>query len=188
MTSPADWPDPPLVPARRVFFETHIRPMFRLVDVDHMLFKVNPAKTIDLTSYDEVVKKATAIYQRLLLNMPPKSAGGLWPAEWILLFKRWAKDGFAKLDRASATYRAVRSDDLVTLTATLHPPSVPNVWFERFSSVENPRVYELVLEPGTTAAEPIEEITEEFPDVAGVTTVVVHDAKGTHTVNIEDES
>ena len=61
MTSPADWPDPPLVPERRVFFETHIRPMFRLVDIDHMLFKVSPSKTLDLTSYDEVVKKAPAI-------------------------------------------------------------------------------------------------------------------------------
>lgn len=182
--APADWPDPPAEPKRRLFFETHIRPMFRLIDLDHMLFKVSPSKTIDLTSYEEVVKKAETIYQRLLLNMPPRSTGGLWPAEWILLFKRWAKDGFERLERASASYRAVRDDDLVQLVATVDPPSRKNVWFERVPT-DTGRVYEFVAEPDTVAAQPISKVTEDFPDIEGVTTIEVRDANGTHTVTIE---
>jgi hypothetical protein len=182
MTPPDKWPDPPLVPPRRLFFESHIRPMFRHIDVDHMLFKVSPSKSIDLTSYDEVSKNAEGIYQRLLLNMPMRTTGGLWPAEWIALFKRWAVKGCEKLDRAAASYRAVRKDDVVTLTAALDQPSTLSVWLERISC-EIPRVYELVREPDTTNA-PIAIVTEQFPAAPNETTVTVNDANGAHTVPI----
>jgi hypothetical protein len=81
---------------RPVSFGLHIRPLFRAdPDVTHM-----KRKSIDLSSYDDVRDNSDEILRRLKLRdqymMPPASADGPWPDEWIALFERWIKEGYAK--------------------------------------------------------------------------------------------
>src|SRR5204862_8148384 len=75
-------------------FELHIRPMFRLLDREHMNTFVTPP--IDLWDLDAVWKNRVAIHDRLsadgLRNMPG-ALGGPWPTEWVTLFERWVATG-----------------------------------------------------------------------------------------------
>ena len=76
-------------------FELHIRPMFRLLEREHMTTLLTPG--IDLWDLDAVWAKRNLILEHLraegLQNMPGVAVGGPWPAEWISLFERWAATG-----------------------------------------------------------------------------------------------
>src|SRR6267154_2145665 len=76
-------------------FELHIRPMFRLLEREHMTTLLTPG--IDLWDLDAVWAKRNLILGRLraegLQTMPGAQVGGPWPAEWISLFERWAATG-----------------------------------------------------------------------------------------------
>src|SRR5258708_29943728 len=76
-------------------FELHIRPMFRLLEREHMTTLVTPG--IDLWDLDAVWAKRNLILEHLraegLQNMPGVPVAGPWPAEWITLFERWAATG-----------------------------------------------------------------------------------------------
>jgi hypothetical protein len=79
-------------PGQGTSFARDIRPLFRPIDVDHMLDRVH----IDLTDYDKVKDKATAISQRIKLTdprqrMPPDVA--LTPPQ-IDLFDAWIHEEF----------------------------------------------------------------------------------------------
>jgi hypothetical protein len=99
--------DPTKLAYRQTCFEIHIRPMMRLIDHDHMLYLAPEGQTMDLFDYDKVKAHADAILERLQYNMPTTRYGGLWPAEWILLFERWIKEKFPRLDTYKGTYKVV---------------------------------------------------------------------------------
>ena len=74
-------------------FELHIRPMFRLLDREHMS-KWDPA--FDLWDLDAVWTMRNEILTRVrdVGDMPGDRYGGPWAApEWIALFERWVATG-----------------------------------------------------------------------------------------------
>ncbi|HVR40599.1 MAG TPA: hypothetical protein VMU84_16000 [Thermoanaerobaculia bacterium] len=168
--------DPDDIPNRQTCFEIHIRPMMRLIDHDHMLYLAPAGSTIDLFDYDDVKKHADAILERLMYNMPTVRYGGTWPAEWILLFERWQKEEYPRLENYQGKYSvAIDDNDMVVLTGTFQTiRKRDRIWFERFSTSDSPREYHAFREPGsgdpnvTTV-----EIQERFPRVSG--TVIVFD-------------
>src|SRR5258707_14140793 len=80
---------------RAPVFELHIRPMFRLLEREHMTTLVTPG--IDLWDLDAVWAKRNLILEHLraegLQNMPGVPAGRPWPAQWSTPFERWAPAG-----------------------------------------------------------------------------------------------
>ena len=79
---------------RHPVFELHIRPMFRLLDREHMLTFVEPG--FDLWELERVWEMRNDILVRLRgegsQNMPGAAVGGPWPPEWIDLFERWTQN------------------------------------------------------------------------------------------------
>jgi hypothetical protein len=179
--------DPKSLAERRTCFEIHIRPMMRLLDHDHMLYRAPAGQRMDLFDYDAVKQHAVAILERLQANMPTIPYGGPWPAEWILLFERWIEEDFPRLKLFEATYDVVKdAEGLFVLTATATTVRKRDrIWLERFSTSDAPREYFLYREPGTgdPNAATVKAI-ERFPAGSGVTTVVVHDAKGRQVLNL----
>jgi hypothetical protein len=87
---------------RAPVFELHIRPMFRLLDRQHML-RIKP--DLDLWDYDSVKTFSTRILQKVggpNPTMPTESTGGRWPSEWAAVFNRWVQGGFRRLSLATA--------------------------------------------------------------------------------------
>ncbi len=170
---------------RTTRFELHVRPMFRLLDRDEMLFK------FDLWSYDDVKANAPAI-QRVLQagTMPLALAGGPWPAEWVQLFERWVAEGFPRLALGSASqggYTARRTGSTVRLTAKGTVPAEGfRVWLEAESVSETARRYTLVLEPPEAAEGTEKPFTAIANFEAPITLRVigVTDADGTHVVPV----
>ena len=73
-------------------FDKHIKQMFREVDVESM------KSMFDLSDYQTVKQFSDQILRCLKGEdgqrvMPPLSAGGPWPKEWIDLFARWIQEG-----------------------------------------------------------------------------------------------
>ena len=72
-------------------FRLHIRPLFRDLDIEHML-----PIGIDLGSYEQVRDRSARVFGALQgKTMPPANADGPWPDEWIALFSRWIDEGSA---------------------------------------------------------------------------------------------
>lgn len=166
-------------------FETHIRPMFRLLDRDHMLL-LTGGRAFDLYDYDAVVNRAESIHAHLKDNMPTIDTGGLWPEEWVALFRRWIDARFPRLDRIAGTYSAQTNGQLVVLRAKVENqrPDDRN-WFERFDPNDAPREYWLYREPGVLDPSPATvTVQERFAYKQGVDTVTVVDVAGRQRVTI----
>ena len=145
---------------RPVFFELHIRPLFRLLDREHMLFFG------DLWDYDTLMETpggSDKTRAELLLDllvapaagaMPPQTHGGPWPPEWIALYKRWMNEGYRRLAPGTATYKVKRQGDDVRLQGK---GSAPSPGYEVWLNVEaadrtRPHfAYALFLKPPSTA-------------------------------------
>lgn len=176
---------------RAVYFELHIRPMFRLTDRDHMLQMGSPS--FDLFKYEDVrmMTEGSDTVQPQMLEwiegqrMPPDYAGGPWPEEWMALFRRWATDKdnppYARLPRADVqSWSATREDDVVTLVADgTKPSSADAVWIERLTAAESPRQYVIYREPIGAPGPPVGFSEQEtfFSSNAG-NVIIVHDASG----------
>jgi len=162
-------------------FETHIRPMFRRIDRDHMRATLRP---IDLWDYHQVASQACGILARLRQNMPPTESGGPWPPEWIGLFERWIDAGCPRLDLGEATYRVEPITSTVwTLTATVSNPGPGYAaWLERAWEPSSMHEFVLYREPAGGAGSAVFDVTEDFEDLGGAGAVVVHDASGTHRI------
>lgn len=177
--------DPAELAYRQTCFEIHIRPMMRLIDHDHMLFLAPEGQTMDLFDYDDVKKHADAILERLQFNMPTTRYGGPWPAEWILLFERWMKEKFPRLETYKGTYKVViDGHGMVVLTGTFATiRKRDRIWFERFTTTDSPREYHVYREPGSGDPN-VQQVTidERFPRVYG--TVIVNDSDGRHELKI----
>lgn len=154
-------------------WELHIRPMFRLTDRDHMLFR------FDLFDYDQIVAHKDDMVARIDTDMPPASTGGPWPEEWRALFDRWVRAGCPRLgSAANVKYSLVPGANNVTLVGEGEQPESGTVWFDR-SNENEPREYCLVRRPGRGNKK--FKAQEKLP--AGTTTVIVRDADGVHTVS-----
>lgn len=164
---------------RTPVFELHIQPMFRATDRDHMSF------TMDLWDYDDVVTHADDIVDRLEQDMPPVVSGGLWPEEWIALFKRW-KDGARKrLELGTATYELTRTATRVEVSASgTFPAAGYKGWLQLESSTDTSKTYVLYFEaPDTPAAgTPTAFAVEERYRATDTRTVFVRDSTGVHEV------
>jgi hypothetical protein len=69
-------------------FAKDVRPLFRDTDVETM-----KDFGLDLSSYEQVKEKATAIYGTLEDGSMP--CDGSWPKDHVALFKRWMDEGMA---------------------------------------------------------------------------------------------
>jgi hypothetical protein len=74
------------VPMRTLSFAADIRPLFRSFDIDSM----KPAG-IDLSSYEDVKKRAQDIYARLSVKEMP--CDGPWSGPSVQKFKEWMDSG-----------------------------------------------------------------------------------------------
>ena len=77
----------PLLPGPEdiVTFGAHVRPLFRRVDRQSMLF------AFDLWAYDDVVRHAAEILRRLESGTMP--CDGAWPKAKVETFRRWVESG-----------------------------------------------------------------------------------------------
>jgi hypothetical protein len=176
---------------RPLYFELHIRPMFREIDYLHM-----KQRGIDLWNAEVVAKKVSQIITFLTLSdpdqvMPAQDTGGPWPAEWIAVIKRW-RDNFSSqsLPRGAGTYSITKNTPragLCTLRATGSPSkSGAAVWLDRVPGRANPPEYVLYEEPpraGFAGSFDPFELDDAF-DPAGAKTVRVNDRNGAHDVAI----
>jgi len=177
---------------RKPLFELHILPLMRLLDHEKMLQKTG----IDLFDYNMVVDKADSIQKHIQSDMPPNPFGGLWPREWVDLFKRWMDEGCGQLElgTASAPYQAFLDSSGLTLfgstnvphetyEAWIEPKLVDGAWREYIHYWQPPDV---TPNPPLSPREVLFE--EPVPLQAGVNVIVVIDAGGRHDVPITGES
>jgi len=75
------------VPMRALSFAGDIRPLFRSYDIDSM----KEYKGIDLSSYEEVKKRAEVIYGRLSAKTMP--CDGPWTDDSVQKFRDWMESG-----------------------------------------------------------------------------------------------
>jgi hypothetical protein len=178
-------------------FELHIRPMFRLLDREHMLTLIEPG--FDLWKLERVWEMRNDILLRLRgeggQNMPGLAVGGPWPAEWIDLFERWTQnpnaddighhlvlaqpDGPYQLQPASGDKRRLRAK-------VVAPSAGCRAWFALDSITPGQREYTLYLEPPLPAQPPGERPLPalELFEKGDATKLVVHDAAGTHELPV----
>jgi len=186
---------------RRVYFETHIRPMFRAIDREHMDFRMNlweylgPPSSTRL-EYEKIHNRLNSSASDTV--MPPPEAGGPWPTEWIDLFNRWFADGAPRLDLAvidPSTLRAVRDPLTGTVDVYVEGTKLSDghvVWLERHfdpAKLYNPYAdneFDLfqaqyrVLPPA-----PVHFVAEDFCVVPSpAISVSVYDSAGRHVAPI----
>jgi hypothetical protein len=162
-------------------YELHIRPLFRLIDREHMkLF-------FDLTDYDALKKNAPQILPRLHNGMPPASTGGPWPAELIDMFQRWVDAGFPRLTVGTG------SDFLFTKSGTSYhvecnvqaPNDTTQCWLDIVDVDPAHRGYRIYIQPNGDPPSPTSiNVSDDFDDTANITSVTVIDAAGSHTVPV----
>lgn len=170
-------------------FELHIVPLMRLLDLEKMLTFTG----LDLSDYDTVRRKASEIYGRIQTDMPWTVYGGLWPKEWVQLFKRWIDTGFKRLDlgKPSFPYQASREKALVTVIgASVVPDDSYEGWLQPALVEGGGREYTLYWqEPDLTPTPPLypkEVVFEEtFSAPLGLASVFIRDADGRHEIPIE---
>jgi hypothetical protein len=186
------------MPEVKPVFELHIKPMFRLLDRQHMLhLVVGPG--LDLWDYDVVKAHSASILQRvkgdsLKQEMPTVRTGGPWPSEWVSLFDRWIQEGFRRLTLGTARNLKLQQDkDLgMILGCTLDVPGTtdhrPRSWFEMefIPGIQTAayKPYFLPAENLSTPTSTIEIHCAERIDVIPPQGITVIDATGTHVVNL----
>jgi len=174
-------------------FELHILPMFRMLDHDHMLSR------LDLWDRTTVWQARSGILDHLKgigPQMPTLSTGGPWPSEWIALFERWTATGddntvghhLELLAPDSGQYELQPAfGGKVDLIAKMTAPTPGyTAWFELKSISANEREYVLYGEPpfpaqpaAPTAIQAVERLKK-----AGLNRVFVTDSRGRQQVDI----
>lgn len=164
-------------------FELHIRPMFRVIDIDHM-----GQRGVDLTDYNTVKNTADEIIDWLKNSspMPTASTGGPWPPEWIAVFERWTTH-FHRLERnVGEDYRLRAVGDRAELSCTTSLPHFgAKSWLDLSGTRDGSRAYSLVLERAVPEPPsfPTPVTLREFFDLADLKTGVwVHDEAGEHFI------
>lgn len=170
---------------RTPIFELHIRPMFRLIDVEHMLIRGR-----NLNDRAEVARDWKKIHKALLSNrhMPTSAAGGPWPGEWIDLFKRWGEAGGPGLElNAGSDYKLAVDGDIYELSCTsTQPREGAKTWLDPLCLDPPNPAYRLVLETDDCEepqGQPVSiKLVDRFRKRANLSGVAVEDANGHHRV------
>ena len=176
---------------RKPVFELHIRPMFRLLDRQHML-RIRPE--LDLWDYDAVKNFAPRIVQKVgppNPTMPTPDTGGQWPSEWVTLFSRWVDGGFKRLSLGTASNLKIvdQGSGRFMLSCNTDVPATDDddsfAWLESEAAAGGPTYRLCVLAgddlsqpPGTVNLSCRERVDGPLPP-KGVTVI---DAAGTHMV------
>jgi hypothetical protein len=187
------------MPERQPIFELHIRPLFRLLDRQHMLRL--GGLSFDLWDYDAVRTHSATILRKLKGEgsgsmMPTEKTGGPWPSEWISLFDRWIQGGFRRLSVSTAKNLALEEDvDLGTihLRCKVDVPATISIssrgWFESESIPgELTTAYRLCVLPGEDLSTPPATVQihcgEKIEGPVPPEGIAVIDAAGTHFVHL----
>jgi hypothetical protein len=169
-------------------FELHIRPMFRLIDQDHMAFD------LDLWDLQSVWTNRNNILGRVSVgkDMPPAAVGGPWPDEWVAIFERWLATGddttlghHLSLATPQGAYSVKPGfGGKIQVKATVIAPSPGyRVWLDIDSITTTQRVYTLVMEPpfpAQPAGSTTMSVSESFAK-GTLTTLVINDANGSQS-------
>jgi hypothetical protein len=161
-------------------YELHIKPLFRIIDREHMLL------FFDLWDYDAVKQNANMILQRLRSTMPPASVGGPWPAEVVTMFARWVTAGCPRLlVGTGSNYKLTKSGSSYHLEGTVQVPNNRTpAWFDIVDADPAHRTYRLYVDPsaGGQGAPANIMVTDDFDEAGNVAAVQVIDANGTQSV------
>lgn len=180
-----------------IIFELHIRPMFRLIDQQHMMFFGdiwNYAALME-TPEGETKTRAEIILDLVCAQdgfMPPNGFGGPWPQEWITLYQRWLHEGCGHLATGAAdSYKAARQSGNIRVQGVGNVPT-PNfqVWLNLEVADRNTPLFEYTLflmppdgdQPAVQTPFVANDTINNAP--AGLKTIIVNDAKGKHAVKV----
>jgi hypothetical protein len=179
---------------RRPVFELHIRPMFRLLDREHMAKWVS---LFDLWDINAVWQHRHEILTRIrdTQDMPGTRYGGPWPPEWIQIFERWVATGIDTepghhLDIATAqgNYQVQSlGGEKRRLTVNVSAPTADcRVWFELDAIASTERVYTLYLESAYPKRDPQPTTINALESFmkATATRLVINDASGRHEIEL----
>lgn len=160
-------------------WELHIRPLFRLLDNEHM-------EGFGLWDYDTVRERHDDILYRLVNRpMPPIATGGPWPQEWVDLFARWGTTGFTRLRLLAPDARGyqLRQGTKWELEADVPVPGDGwRVWLDIDAIRPDERVYTLYGEPGGDDGPAGQIHVRERFERGTAERVIVQDANGRHTI------
>lgn len=156
---------------RSLYFQLHIRPMFRASDRDNMLSR------FDLWDegyfYSDAGEPHMIFIQRLFNRldrsitdhdlMPPRSHSGPWPKEWLDIYQRWMDEGCRRLSMGDGyNYDLFRSgSNRYALSVNVKIPDNSQAWFQRKYEGPSSLIYELFVQneekPSTVEEKWIEE-------------------------------
>ena len=175
-----------------LYYEIHIRPMFREIDREHMLQMFG----LDLWDYNWVKGHLPQLKGWITGSpspndpravMPPTDSGGPWPAEWIATLLRWIDEGALQLPLGSATYTVgdLGSNDQWAISADGSPSQKDAaVWLERSPVRGTTPTFTLYEKPPLAGAAGTSDpfsLSEVFVKGAA-TTVTVIDKNGTQNI------
>ena len=173
-------------------YELHIRPMFRLLDREHMQKVVG---AFDLWDINAVWQYRNQISAKMKLDMPGTRYGGPFPQEWIDVFDRWITTASDTEVGHHLVLAAPQSDykiqslggDKRRLSVNVMTPTQKcRVWFDLESVGPAERNYTLYLEPAypKELPAPTPMTANEGFAKESATRLVITDANGTKEVNI----
>jgi hypothetical protein len=175
-------------------FELHIRPMFRLLDREHMMQWV---QFFDLWDISDVWENRHEIIRRARdrQDMPGIRFGGPWPAEWVQIFERWVATGSDSepghhlvLAIAKGNYRvqSLGGEKRRLTVDVVAPTDKCRALFELESVTATERIYTLYLEPAYPKKNPQPTtITALAQFIKGsATQLVIKDAAGRHEIGL----
>jgi hypothetical protein len=162
-------------------YELHIRPLFRLIDREHMKLFFN------LWDYDDLKKHAPQILPRLRNGMPPASSGGPWPAEFIAVFQRWMDGGFPRLTLGTGSqFLFTKSETSYHVECNVQAPNdTAQCWLDIVDVDPAHRTYRIYILPNSDPASPTSiNVSDDFDSATNITAVTIFDAAGSHTVSV----
>jgi hypothetical protein len=185
--------------ARTLYYELHIRPLFREIDRQHMLGVV---PDLDLWSYESlaavddntgelwrvrVLEEASAITEPFRL-MPPPDNSGPWPDEWLALYKRWLDTGAKQLPLGTATtMKVTKQGSFYSFGVTgTKKGNDYMVWLDFVPGRALPPAFVLYEQPpeaNVPPTQPTFNVSEIF-EAHGAKTVQLRDANGSHEIVI----
>lgn len=177
---------------RTPLFELHIKPLFRLLDRQHML---RVRQDCDLWSYDSVKAFAARIQQKVggaTPTMPTEDSGGAWPSEWVALFDRWVSGGCRRLSLGvGKDYRLTKQPDgrcFLTCKVDIPDNDDSSAWLDAVDPGPASAVYQLYVYPGEALPPPTETVEiacrERVDEAVAMAGVTVIDAAGKHSVQL----
>jgi len=178
---------------RAPVFELHIRPMFRLLDRDHMLRLIG---AFDLWDLGQVWERRHVILERIKnrADMPGDRYGGPYPDEWIAVFERWMATGtdaepghHLVLATSHGAYQVQSLGGMkrrISVQVAV-PFAGCHAWFDLQGADATERRYTLYLEPPYPVVPPAPQMMEAKDTFAkDAPDIVVTDALGAHNVAV----